>query len=118
MQASDFAQDQNFSGKQPKKVHLRFGPAVRQKLMLETPVRLLLMSAEWWIFFHTYNSVTSALEWEICVAILRLYRLYDLWQYFSSREADVATDIRWAAAFKFTFIIFTTVCASQNTKIP
>ena len=77
--------------------------------MVEVPVRLLLLAAEWWLFLSSYESHVHALEWELCAAFLRLYRLYDLGQYFSAREKDVATDIRWVAAFKFAFIIFTTV---------
>lgn len=90
--------------------------------MVEVPVRVLLLSAEWFLFLNESRRV-HALEWELVAAFVRLYRLYDLWQYFSSREKDVATDIRWVAAFKFAFIIFTTVrssfyfCASHAAEL-
>eukprot|EP00892_Ulva_mutabilis_P004253 jgi/Ulvmu1/219/UM001_0223.1 len=82
----------------------RMGPALRKQLFVSIPVRLLLMLPMWII--HNMHHVSNLMV--TCAALARCYRLLDLMAFFSARQEDIATDVRWVAFCKFSFIIYAT----------
>lgn len=67
-------------------------------------LRQLFVMAPRWLTF----AVTTP-YWVVTLAhLVRVTRLQALLRFFSSRQEDLATDIRWVAAFKFAIIIFAT----------
>lgn len=90
---------------------LRIGKAVRWQLLVECPLRILLMAMEWVVLLTQALNVRVHIAVKIVSALARTYRLGDLWGYFTTCQEDVATDVRWVAFFKFAFIIFITVCS-------
>lgn len=87
----------------------RIGKFVRWQLAVAFPVRLLLMSLEWIVLLSKTLKLPVSIGWIAMAGLARLYRLCDLWAYFTAQQEDIATDVRWVAFFKFAFIIVTTV---------
>lgn len=89
-------------------VSLRVGKAVRWQLV-QCCMRLVLMSLEWIVLLTKASKRPVSIDVTMLSALARLYRLSDLWSYFTASQEDIAQDVRWVAFFKFAFIIFTTV---------
>lgn len=84
---------------------IQIGPALRTQLFFSIPLRILLMLPMWVVHsMHHVSNVTIT-----CAALARVYRLADLMAFFSVRQEDIATDVRWIAFCKFSFIIYSTV---------
>lgn len=81
-----------------------FGPALRNQLVIGIPLRLLLMVPLWLSSIHPMGATFVSIA-----TLARAYRILDVMAYFSARQEDVATDVRWIAFFKFAYIIYLTV---------
>lgn len=82
----------------------QFGNELRRQLFCSIPLRLLLMLPVWIEAIRPIGPIFAALA-----RFARAYRILDVMKYFSSRQEDVATDVRWVAFFKFSYIIYLTV---------
>lgn len=86
----------------------RIGKAFRWQLV-QCCMRVLLMSLEWIVLIAKACKHRVHIVFTMISALVRMYRLGDLWGYFTDCQEDVAQDVRWVAFFKFAFIIFATV---------
>jgi hypothetical protein len=77
-----------------------------RQLLVDGPLRLLLMSFEWFTLAAESQNMQVGMAVKIFVSLCRFYRVADLWGYFTACQQDVATDVRWVAFFK---------CASTST---